>query len=231
MRPTRWSYSSLSTWKECPAKYRYSYIDALPEPPSAPMIRGTRLHSLAEDFMKDPVIPIPYDLKKIGRILDDLRNKTAIAEQTWLAGRNWNHIPAGGDGKAPPGTWVKAIVDVHWVEPHKRGDILHVHDYKSGREYPPSHRSQLELYSILGLIKYPSAQRAESSAIYIDGGYEGCEGSVIREMLPRLIEKWDADASSMESDNVFSPTPSSGACRFCHFHQSEGGPCTVGAPR
>ena len=35
----RHSYSSLSTYKECPAKYSYRYIEKLPDVPSAAMPR------------------------------------------------------------------------------------------------------------------------------------------------------------------------------------------------
>src|SRR5678816_184130 len=50
-RPTRHSYSSLKMFKECPAKYGYSYIMKLPSPSTGAMDRGTRLHKLCEDYL------------------------------------------------------------------------------------------------------------------------------------------------------------------------------------
>ena len=211
-RPKRWSYSALSTYEECPAKYAYSYVQGLPWPSSPAMERGTRLHQMAEDYMTETG-PVPYDLKKIGRELNDLRSKSAIPEQVWLVDRQWRPVTDAREA------WVKAIVDIH----HLDGDILHLADYKSGREYP-GHRSQLELYSILGLIKYPGAQRAESRAIYIDGGFSGSEGSIIREMLPKMIEKWTIRAERMENDNDFIAAPGA-SCRWCPYRSSVGGPC------
>jgi len=212
-RPKRWSYSALSTYNECPAKYAYSYIHNLPWPSSAAMERGTRLHSQAEDYMNDPAMPVPYDLRKIGRDLDRFRTAGAKAEEVWLVTKDWQ--PTEDQGEA----WVKAIVDVHWIE----NNVLHLRDYKSGREYP-SHRDQLGLYSILGLLKYPHVERAECGATYIDGGYTGMEGSIIRPMLPKLIEKWDAQARRMEADEDFIANPGS-ACRWCPYKSSDGGPC------
>lgn len=212
-RPTRWSYSALSTWKECAAKYAYSYIYNLPWPGSAAMERGTRLHSLCENYLNDPAMPVPYDVRKIGRDLDHMRNAGAKAEQVWLVNKNWEPVEDQNEA------WVKAIVDVHWTS----GEVLHIRDFKSGREYP-SHRDQLGLYSILGLLRYPHLARAESGATYIDGGYTGMEGSIIREMVPKLIEKWDADARRMESDVDFIANPGA-ACRWCPYAKSAGGPC------
>ena len=212
-RPKRHSYSSISTWEECPAKYAYSYIYNLPWPSSAAMERGTRLHSLAEDYLNTPEMPIPYDLRKIGPILDRQKQAGGKAEVIWLVNEKWEPVEDQKDAK------VKAIVDCHYVA----GEVLHVDDYKSGREYP-SHRSQLELYSILGLLKYPLAGRAESAAIYIDGGYSGQDASIIRAMLPHLIDKWSTKIERLESDDDFIANPGSG-CRWCPYRKSIGGPC------
>lgn len=212
-RPKRWSYSSLSTYNECPAKYYYSYIENRPWPSSPAMMRGTRLHSEAEDFMKDATMPVPYELRKIGQTLDGLRNKKAQPEVVWLVNKNWE--PTDNQDEA----WVKAIIDVNYTEEK----VLYCYDYKSGQQYP-SHRDQLELYSILGLLRYPHVDRAESGAIYIDGGFTGTEGSIIRPMLPRLIEKWDVQAKRMEMDSNFIANPG-GACRWCPYSASKGGPC------
>lgn len=212
-RPTRHSYSSISTYEECPARYAYSYIYKLPEPGSAAMERGTRLHSLAEDYMKDSVMPVPYDLRRIGQIIDGFKQAKALPEVTFLVDANWEPTEVLGEAK------MKAIIDVHYLE----DDLLHVYDYKSGREYP-THRSQLELYSVLGLLKYPSAERAESAAVYIDGGYKGQDGSIIRGMLPRLIDKWQGKIVRIEADNDFIANPGS-ACKRCSFAKSRGGPC------
>lgn len=215
-RPNRWSYSSLSTYKECPAKYKFSYLMKTHTPGSPAMARGTRLHGLCEDYMVTPGAPVHYDVRKIGRELDRLRTAGAKAEQVWLADKEWTSVTLQTQA------WVKAIVDVHYLD----GDVLHLYDYKSGREYP-THRDQLELYSILGLLKYPEAKRAESGAIYIDGGYTAAESSIIRAMLPPLIAKWDAQAKEMETDEQFIPSPGS-ACRWCPYKATEGGPCIFG---
>jgi hypothetical protein len=216
-RPKRHSYSAIARYKECPARYAYGYIMKLPDPPSAAMARGTRLHGLAESYMLDKKreVPVHFELRKIGLELFRMRELGAIAEQTWMVNKDWE--PTDDPEKAH----VKAIIDVHYLT--EDGGVLHCHDYKSGRAYP-SHSDQLELYSILGLLRYPNAHRAESGAIYIDSGTTGADGSILRQMLPTLVRRWDADIGRMEDDVEFVPTPGS-HCKWCAYASRTGGPC------
>lgn len=216
-RPTRWSYSQWSTWRDCPAQYAYSYIHKLPWPVNAAAQRGTLLHTMAEDYVTGKVADVPFDLKKISKFLKDLKERQAIAEQTWMLNKQWS--PVADKSVA----WIKAIVDVHYVE----GDVLHLRDYKSGKEYA-THNDQLELYGIIGLQMYPLVKRADLGAIYIDGGFSGAEGSIIRPMLPKLIEKWDQRARDMENDQTFIANPGY-KCQWCPYAQGKGGPCADSA--
>lgn len=217
-RPTRHSYSSIKKYLECPRAYFHSYIERRPDAPTAPMMRGTRLHKLAEDYMNaGPEVPVPYDVKKIGLKLYQLREQRAAAEDVWLLDHHW--IPVENQEVAK----IKAVIDVHRMDK----DVLHLHDYKSGREYP-SHADQLELYAAIGLCKYPNAKRAESSAIYIDSGREGAQRSIIREMLPYFRDKWGGYITRMDNDTAFAPTAGS-YCGRCNHSSKNGGPCTAWA--
>jgi len=213
-RPTRHSYSAVKRYKECPTAYALSYIQRMPDEPTAPMMRGTRLHKLAEDYMGASFdTPVPYDIKKIGLKLYQLREHGALPEAVWMVDRYWRPTE---DKEAAR---LKAIVDVHWLDK----TILRLHDYKSGRPYA-DHDAQLDLYSVLGLLRYPDVQRAEASAIYIDSGNEGACRSTIREMLPHKIRLWTAELDRIDDDGKFLPTPG-GHCKRCRFGVSKGGPC------
>ena len=43
-KPTGLSPSSFSAFKDCPLAFRFSYLDKLPQPPSAPASKGTLVH-------------------------------------------------------------------------------------------------------------------------------------------------------------------------------------------
>ena len=213
-RPTRHSYSSVKKYKECPAAYAFSYIMKMPDEPTAAMMRGTRLHALAEDYMRaGPEVPTPYDIKKVGLKIYQLRENKAQPEVVWRLNAAWEPVQRDEDAR------LKAIIDVHWMDKK----VLRIHDYKSGRAYP-DHEAQLDLYSTVGLCVYPDAQRAEASAIYFDSGNEGPERSVIRDMLPYKIRLWTGDLDRIDGDERFLPTPG-GHCGRCRYGVSKGGPC------
>lgn len=213
MKPSRWSYSSLSTYEECPAKWKYSYIDKLPDPPSPAMERGTRLHKLCEEALNEPAAPIPQDLANVTRIMERLRANQAQPEKAWRLDSQWRPV----DSKS----WVLGIVDVHFF----KDGALHVYDFKSGKPYA-SHKGQLELYALIGLATFPEAERAECGAIYLDSGKIGYRRSLSR---PEAIEaqgKWSERAAALFADEELAPRRGSG-CYWCAFKDSLGGPCSA----
>lgn len=214
-RPYRHSYSSIKKHRECPRAYALSYISKVPDPPTAAMDRGTRLHKLAEDYMNAGAeVPVPYALKKIALRLYQMREHGSAAEAVWLLDHEWEPVEDQQRAK------VKAVIDVHKMG----GDnVLRLHDYKSGREYA-SHADQLELYAAVGLRKYRDADRAEASAIYIDTGHESPSRSIIRDMLPYIIGKWQGHVERVDNDHEFLPTPG-GHCERCAYASKNGGPC------
>jgi PD-(D/E)XK nuclease superfamily len=213
-KPTRHSYSSISLYQRCPAAYGYRYIQKMPDPPTAAMMRGTRFHKMAEDYMNaDFSESVPYDIRKVGLKLYQLRGQYAKPEATWLLDRDWKPT------EDKDGAMLIAVIDVHLIN----GDTLKLHDYKSGREYP-SHADQLELYATIGLCVYPDIKRAESSAIYFDTGHESSQRSIIRDMLPYYRDKWSGYVARIDGDADFRPT-AGGHCQRCAFASTAGGPC------
>ena len=178
------------------------------------MARGTRLHSMCEDFVTGKIQSVPHEIQKIGPLLLSLQVAGAKAEEVWMLDRDW--MPTDDQDKA----WVKAIIDVH----HVADGILHVKDYKSGQMYP-DHLNQLELYGLIGLAKYPDVKRVDTSAVYIDVGYENNESTILPSMSIKLIDKWHTDAERMMVDEVYEPVPSPQNCRWCPYAKFKGGPC------
>lgn len=218
-KPTRWSYSSISTYQECPAKWKYSYVDNLPWPTSPAAARGTRLHALCEGYVLGSLGRVPSELMKIGRRLEEFKNNGGKAEDTWMLDTAWQ--PTKSQSEA----WIKAIVDVHYLA--ENNEVLHLCDYKSGQPYP-SHRKQLELYGLIGLQIYPEVKRVEYSALYIDSGYTGAEGSIIRPMFNKLKDDWHNVAVEMMETEIYPPKPSLGSCKWCPYSSKKGGPCDSG---
>jgi hypothetical protein len=213
--PKRWSYSSLSTYESCPAKWYYGYIVGLTGEPSPAMARGSRLHADCESYVKGDLMVVPYELKKVALRLEDFKQRKAKAEEVWLLDKDWK--------TSDQEPWIKAIIDVHYVE----SNVLHVIDHKSGREYP-EHREQLELYSLIGLCRYPEVKRAEYSALYLDTGHVSNEGAILRgDIMNSRIKHWHDRAIRIFEDKDYRPKPG-GACKWCDYSAKKGGPCEAG---
>jgi hypothetical protein len=66
MKSYTWSYSSISTFKQCPRKYyRLKVLKDIKEPEADHLIYGTAVHKAAEEYVRDGVdIPAKYDFIK-----------------------------------------------------------------------------------------------------------------------------------------------------------------------
>lgn len=178
------------------------------------MMRGTRLHKMAEDYINGVIASIPYDLTKIAKILNHIKTKEgAKAEEIWMLKADWTPTEDKEEAK------LKAIIDVHYV----KDGIVYLKDYKSGGMYD-NHRDQLELYGLMALCKYPEAKLVDMSAVYIDTGYEGMQGTIIRPMVLKLKNKWGDKVVAIEKDNDFEPKPGP-QCRGCPYSKDKGGQC------
>ena len=80
--PYSLSPSSISSFKECPLAYKFSYLDRLPEPPSPAASKGTLVHRALELMMCRP----PTD-RTIDAALADLdRARTELADDPEFSG-------------------------------------------------------------------------------------------------------------------------------------------------
>lgn len=224
MKPTRWSYSSLSTYEECPAKWKYSYIDKLPDPPSAAMERGTRLHEMCETVLNDHAAATPTDLAGIAQVLERLKANDAKSEKAWRLNSEWKPVSTETLTAKHAQTWVLGIIDVHFL----KNGALHIYDFKSGKPYA-SHKKQLELYALIGLAIFPEAETVECGAIYIDAGKIGYRRTIERATAAPMQTDWTERAIRLFADDELLPTRGSG-CYWCNFKDSLGGPCSEWKP-
>ena len=52
--PRSFSPSSAGLWKQCPRRWRYRYVEKLPDPPGIPALIGTFAHRVLELLCNEP---------------------------------------------------------------------------------------------------------------------------------------------------------------------------------
>ncbi len=67
----RLSFSRIESYTNCPAKFRYAYIDRIPGQPSPSLSFGTSIHSVLERFYKQPVQKPPSVEKMLGWLKEE----------------------------------------------------------------------------------------------------------------------------------------------------------------
>ncbi len=220
MKPTRVSYSAISTWESCPKSYRYSYVEGLPSPSGPAAARGSRLHAAVEKYLKGklPEEKLPIDFWRIRNQLSTFKALKARAEEEWNVTANWRVCKP-----SDPKIWLKAIIDIHYVV----SQTLHVVDLKTGQIYQ-EHVDQLQIYAILGMVKYPKVTQVCVSGLYADQGRTDHEAVYKRKMLPHLQSHWSERGEAVLKDKLYVAKPSMDNCKWCPYNQKKGGPCQEG---
>jgi len=243
-----WSFSRWSDYENCPAKFKYKYIDRLPEPPNPAMARGNVMHKMAELYVKGESITrakLKDDrgnflctaaefstfhkewksiLKRFKDQFDDLKEVGAQTEISWAFTKDWQSETRWNDWAR---AWVRIKVDCYDYDPDT--ETVRVIDYKTGKQRD-SHLDQLSLYAIAAFLVFPKAKTVEAILVYFDT--EGVEEAVRKETFHRkalgtLKRTWAKRTRAMLTDREFKATPNY-LCKWCHYRASNGGPCEHG---
>lgn len=232
---TSWSFSRYTTYRECPARARYKFIDKLQEPSNEYMERGTRIHAEAEGFIKGLIKTLPNDLKPVAAIVKACKElfkkrkneADAVCEDTWAFTKDWAQTK-WDDWK---NCMTRIKLDFAHVEVRDGKRILIITDWKSGKfreRKNEEYVEQLELYALAGLILYPDVDLIWPRLVYTDQNltYPKEEGEIeyTHKDLKALKLTWHKRTSPMLRDTKFAPRPGD-HCRNCHFRKSNGGPC------
>lgn len=230
-----WSYSTYSTYKQCPFKLKCQKIDKIPEPKGEPLVRGIEIHEKAQHYIEGQGRNIPKELKNFDSLFKRLRKRYKkpingmIVEDMWAYTKDWGPT----HWKDWNGCWLRVKID---CGEHQSDTVLIVYDWKTGKFRPEQNGDyveQLELYGLTALLENPHVDKVICQLVYLDVGVtypaEGDpEISFERKDVPKLKKLWEKRVAPMLKDKMFAPRPNQ-FCPWCHFRKSNaangGGQC------
>lgn len=216
-----WSFSAIKQFEKCPYSIFLKRVakSPLPEPlPDNPMLRGSRIHEMAELFVKGEG-PFTHELRKFetefNELAEEYANGNVELEQSWWFNSDW--LPVS---EQDPNKWGIAKLDAFVV----KDDHGRVIDYKTGKKFGNEipHAMQAQLYMIAGFLRNPQLFLITSEFWYLDTG-EKTVRVYDRSILPTLINGFTKRATNLTTAIAFPPKANKGNCRFCDFSRNGNG--------
>ncbi len=237
--PTHLSASSITTYQQCPLRFRFSRIDKIPEPTTEPMLLGTFVHEILENFYRLPpeerTIP---EARRISRELwvNEYEAKTSeirITDSNDFRWRAWWCVENIFAMENPPSVEIKGVEDSfsaeindvplvgfidRWTE--EDGKIV-VSDYKTGKvanqRYDGEKIFQIVLYAeMIERLKGVPVDYAEILYIRFQQRKRYEPTSERREVVLKLIDQtWDGVQAGCQT-GLF-PTSTGPLCNWCAY--------------
>jgi CRISPR/Cas system-associated exonuclease Cas4 (RecB family) len=207
------SYSAIKMYEQCPAKYKFSRIDKIPEPTGPAAERGKLIHAEIEAVLKGQLELVCDELIYLLPKLDEWRQKNAQSELEFAVDSNWDPVDFS-DSNA----MFRGVIDLY-IE---QGNVALILDFKTGKER--DYADQVRAYATAILATKPHIHQVTPMIEFIDL-QKSTEYATI---YGRDIEFMKSDVRGriniIEHDKFFSANPS-GLCKFCHYRKDNGGPC------
>ena len=209
-----WGFSKLDVYRQCPAKFKYQFIDQLPQGSSPAMERGSHIHEGIEAYLNGWTTSLPVEVETWQPHFDELRRRDHRGEQALGLDKDWNLLPDWFDKR----TWLRVKMDAYYT----RGTEMSVIDFKTGKFRVPS-TDQIELYAVAGLSILPTVEAVTAEFWFLDANSSYTQ-DYTRGQLMDLRKKYEAAVKPLYNEETWKPTPSM-ECRWCSYSKTKGGPC------
>ena len=211
-----WSLSKLGTFETCRAKFKFKYIERLPEQRSVAADRGVNKHKLIEDYINGISVSLPPEYSMYQGFLSNLKNMGMQAEVKMALNDKWEPVPYDA-----PNVWWRGVLDAIIVQ----GNRANVYDWKTGKIYD-DHDDQKDLYSSAVIQTHPEVEIVNATHVYVDLG-KNRNKIYARHDIPTIREKWEARVGKMLEAQEYFPNPNF-KCTWCGYGKSKGGQCKFG---
>ena len=206
---TRWSFSSIKLFEQCPRKYHHLKIlkDHV-ESETEAMLYGTRFHEAAEFYIKNDT-PLPQYFNFVKSTLDNLKQIPGEKLCEYEMGVKEDLTPCAFDD---PDVWFRGIADLLILD-HETGEGR-VIDYKTGKSAKYADPGQLELMALCVFKHFPTIKKVKSGLLFvvcnafIKDKHSADQQDVLWE---KWVQRHNRLKVAMQTD-VWNPKPS-GLCR------------------
>lgn len=240
--PQYLSASSISTWEQCPQRYKYSRIDGIPEPETEAQVMGTFVHEVLENLYRLPseqrTLANAQQMSRavwakgwIERLASLNMNESQMREFRW---KSWWCVenlwmvedpiqlnPIGVESEynveVLPGIKIKGFVD----RITEVGDGIKITDYKTGKfpraAYMDQKWFQLLLYKVV-VEKTLDKSVKEVQLIYLKDGKSVGRTTTAQDdeaVLERVSNVHSEIQTSLRTGEF--PTKVSRLCDWCYY--------------
>lgn len=218
-RIKRWSFSGLKLFEQCPYAAKLRYVDKLPSPEHTdenhPLVRGSRLHQAAEDYITGKRNDLPKPLDKFADDYGHLRE--AYGENRVRVEEEW-----GYDCNLAETSWrdksVWLLVKVDAIEFVDEGAAVLV-DLKTGKKYgnEVKHNQQGQLYAIAAFLRFPKLDSIRVEFWYPDQQGKKTSKYYDRQAIAKYLPRWIDKGVKVTTTTSFPPKPNCMNCKFCDY--------------
>lgn len=219
----KYSYSSIATYKQCPAKFEFAYItkpDVPGIPPGPALERGTTIHNSVEDYLNGSVEFLHPDIhSNYGQFMLGIREGPGDIRPEWEWGITWEFKPCAYDAAD---CMLHGYMDLV-ILPEDTNASIDLYEWKTGKIYREPHNDQINKYSIALMSHFPEYPGVDAMLTYFDQhDYKkvAYPQTMMFEYKPALRREIGTIA-----DATRFPTMPSFKCKWCKFSRHNGGPC------
>lgn len=216
-----WSFSSMSTFNNCPKQYELTYVrPVIPYQETEATLWGTAVHEALEHYARDGV-PLTEKFLPYKKYADKILSLHGdpFFEKEFALTRNLE--PCDFKDSA---AWCRGIIDIGVIN----NDKAFAGDWKTGKVRPDS--DQLMLFAGFVLQTYPQVESVKTAYIWLGAG-KVTPKTYTRGDLPSIWEHFIRKAERLEAaytSDKWHPKPS-GLCNgWCGAGQAN---CAFWSPR
>lgn len=224
--PGFWSYSRWSVANKCMARYMYQCLLKLPQPPSKPMERGSKIHKQGENYLDGTTKNVPASYRLFSGEMKAIRKLNADPEGTFAFTKTWG-ITSPTDWA---NCWLRIKIDAFVSTPDDDGNAdATIIDFKTGRPYPDT-KDQAELYAV-GAFQSFDVDKVDAEFWYLDSG-EVVDYFFDSSEFKSLKRKWATRGRELLAARQFPATTNAYNCKYCPFRSDvklgdgKPGPCS-----